>query len=105
MLVQNLNTSERYVNKIAKQMEEVKKMHLICASDFCKETRAPLKLVRRLCREGKIPYVLSGRSYMMDREEAEHVVRDEMTMNADSRKACHRNFNFMAAIRAERSQA
>ncbi len=42
-------------------------MHLICASDFCKETRAPLKLVRRLCREGKIPYVLSGRSYMMDR--------------------------------------
>ena len=80
-------------------------MHLICASDFRKEARAPYKLVRRLCREGKIIYAVSVRSYMMDRDEAEHVVRDEMTMNADSRKSCHRNFDFLTAIRSERRQA
>ena len=77
-------------------------MHLICAKEFCKKTGAPLQTVRRLCREGKIPYVQSGRAYMMDEQKAVSIMQDEMQINANRQMASHKKFDFLAAIDRER---
>lgn len=41
-------------------------MKVMCAKDFAKLTGWPIRLVRRYCREGRLPHIKNGQVYLID---------------------------------------
>jgi hypothetical protein len=42
----------------------------VYANEFAKSTGYPLATVKRLCKEGVIPYIPNGRKYLINKERA-----------------------------------
>ncbi len=47
--------------------------------DFCDLTGYPLQMVRRLCREGELPYLKNGRVYLVNSDVLERILAKRAT--------------------------
>ena len=45
------------------------------ASDFAKRNGYPLSTIKRLCKNGQLPYIPVGRKYLMDEEECKLTIQ------------------------------
>ena len=53
-------------------------MRFVSLSEFSKKTGIPLQLLRKNCREGKIPCIRNGNRFLLDEDCKEKIVEKMM---------------------------
>ena len=57
------------------------------ASEFCRHTGFPYRYIRDLCRSGEIPCLRRGKTFILNEDETNMVIKDMMAAEAAERRS------------------